>query len=121
MILSVVLNHTGSFSMLLLSLFVNCTLRTAGCLMSEALMKLQKVLLFSLKGVNNYEVQAVKLNESLYKTEEVKNMFLSCFIWHVFSSSFSIMDIEKNLVLPHAVLLKLILHNTVCGLLPATL
>jgi len=36
------------------------------------------------------------------------------------TTSFSVMDIEKNLVMPHAVLLKLILHNAFCGLLPAT-
>lgn len=61
--------------MLLLSLSLSCTLRTAGCLISEALMKLQKVLL-QFKGLNNYEVQVVKLNE----VEEVKNVILSCFI-----------------------------------------
>jgi len=34
-------------------------IRAAGFLIPEALMKLQKVLLFSLKGLNNYEVQAL--------------------------------------------------------------
>lgn len=84
-------------------------------------MKLQKILLFSLKGLN--KAQAVKLNEGLYKTQEVNNVVLSCFTCDMglVNISFSMMGIEKNLVFPHPILLKLILCNAFCGLLPATL
>lgn len=36
------------------------------------------------------------------------------------STSFSIMDIEENLVLSHVISFKLVLHNAFCGVLLAT-